>query len=155
MPISMLCLSPHPILIKELSPVLYCRCYITYLRSTLQPMMLVSDHPDQHNSIQRGHPVLFSIFHILNRSFHIQRHTVLLFCFPNWMSRAEKHTVTMPHLHHCIFLNILGSNAKLLYAVNLISFFFFFKQANTADIEPWLFAILKWDHMFKDHVTTY
>lgn len=116
-------LSPHPILIKELSPVLYCRCYVTYLRSTLQPMILVSDHPDQHNSIERGHPVLFSIFHILNRSFHIQRHSVLLFCFPDWVSRAEKHTVTMPHLHHCIFLNILGSKAKLLYAVNLISFF--------------------------------
>lgn len=41
------------------------------------------------------------------------------------MSRAEKHTVAVPHLYHYIFLNILGSNTKRIYAVNLISFFFF------------------------------
>jgi len=50
------------------------------------------------------------------------------------MSRAEKHIMAVSHLYHYIFLSILGSNTKLLYAVNLISFF---KQANKADIEPW------------------
>lgn len=70
------------------------------------------------------------------------------------MSRAEKHTVAVSHLHHCIFLNILGSNTKLLYAVNLIRIFFL-KQANKADIELWLFAVLKWDYTFKDHGTIY
>lgn len=51
------------------------------------------------------------------------------------MTEPEKHIVAlMSHLYYYIFLSILGSNTKLLYAVNLISFF---KQANKVDIEPW------------------